>query len=125
MLIKPKQTAHFVTFTGHFCTFRLWYGGRAALSVKGAQQFLDNKKQTYPHKIPARPCAGRPLTDCALLSLFWGAPKGTEAPKLSRFRWGFVSIRFGYCRKTVRQPCLLFPAVKVYAISKKFWRCPF
>ena len=68
---------------------------------------------------------GRPLTDFALLSLFWGAPKGTMVPKLSRFRWGFVSVSFGYCRKTVRQPCLLFPAVKVYAISKKFWRCPF
>ena len=36
---KPKQTAHFVTFAGHFRTFRLVDGGRASLSVKGAQQF--------------------------------------------------------------------------------------
>lgn len=45
-LVNPNKTAtnvdslaHFVTFTGHFRTFRLWDGGRAALSVKGAQQF--------------------------------------------------------------------------------------
>ena len=63
---------------------------------------------------------GRPLTDCALLSLFSGAPKGTEAPKVYRFCCGFVSVPFGNCRETVRLPCLLFPAVKVYAISKKF-----
>lgn len=42
------------------------------MSVKGAQQFLDNNKQTYPHKIPARPRGGRPLTGCAWLSLFFG-----------------------------------------------------
>ena len=65
---------------------------------------------------------GRPLTDCALLSLFSGAPKGTIVPKLSRFRWGFVSVSFGYCRDTVQPPRLLIPAVKVYNGGKKFWR---
>ena len=45
-LVNPNKTAtnvdslaHFVTFTGPFRTFRLCYGGRAAWSVKGAQQF--------------------------------------------------------------------------------------
>ena len=53
------------------------------------------------------------------------APKGTNVPKMYRSRWGFVMVRFGYYRGTVRPPCLLFPAVKVYNGGKKFWRYQF
>ncbi len=54
-----------------------------------------------------------------------GAPKGTETPKLHRYCWDYVSVPFGFCRETVKLPCLLIPAVKVYNGGKKFWRYQF
>ena len=38
----PQQNPNFCT---PFRTFRPWYGGRAALSVKSAQQFWEQKKK--------------------------------------------------------------------------------
>lgn len=118
---KPKQTAHFVTFTGHFRTFRLGDGGRAAWSVKGAQQFWMNGKLPLSTKFLRVPC--RQTFDRLRLALpFLGVPKGTNVPKVYRSRWGFVSVQFGYRQETVKLPCLLFPAVKVYDENKNYRR---
>lgn len=122
MLTKPKQIAHFVTFTGHFCTFRLWYGGRAALSVKGAQQFWSSQNRGTVLQNSCTSPWDRPLTACALLSLFSGCRKVQKYTEKVSLCCGFVSVPFGNCRETVRLPCLLFPAVKVYNGSKNFWR---
>ena len=118
---KPRILLPFLDI---FVPFGFWMVGER-LGLSKARSNFDCVEKCFLQQNSCASPWGRPLTDCALLSLFWGAPKGTEAQKLSRFRWGFVSVPFGYRQETVRQPCLLFPAVKVYAISKKFWRCPF
>ena len=53
---------------------------------------------------------------------FFGAPKGTKVSKVYRFCCRFVLVPLGNYRETVRQPCLFFPAVKVYDGSKKIRR---
>ena len=117
---KPRISLLFWTFL-YLSALVGWESG--LVSQRRAAIFGQGKEQTKTKflRVPVGQTFDR-LRPCSPVSV---APKGTEAPKLYRFRWGFVSVSFGYCRKTVRQPCLLFPAVKVYAISKKFWRCPF
>ena len=95
-------------------------GERHCLSK--ARSNFDCAEKCFLQQNSCASLVGRPLTDCALLSLFFGAPKGTNVPKSYRFRWGFVSVPFGYRQETVRQLCLLIPAVKVYNGGKKFWR---
>lgn len=131
-LINPNKTATHVDKTETnraFCYLHRTFLYLSALvwweSVFVCQRraaILRKMKEADFQKIPARPYAGRPLTDFALLSLFSGAPKGTETPKVYCFCCGFVSVPFGNCRETVRLPCLLFPAVKVYNGSKNFRR---
>ena len=93
------------------------------LGMVGEQLCLSKARSNFEGEVKylllQNSCAspwGRPLTDFALLSLFSGAPKGTKVPKMSCFCYG----RLGKCTGIVRPQCLLFPAVMVYAISKKF-----
>lgn len=132
---KPQQTTTPVDSLAHFSSFRYFYEIFSYLSAWGwwenglvCQRRAAILRRCRKGSILQNSCAspwGRPLTDFALLSLFSGAPKGTEAPKVYRFCCGFVSVSFGNCRETVHLPCLLFPAVKVYAISKKSRRYQF
>lgn len=88
---KPKQTAHFVTCPGHSRTFRLGYGGRAALSVKGAQQFWMKGRMLPSTKFPRVPM-GQTFDRPRLALPVLGAPKGTETPKLYCFCYGFSAV---------------------------------
>ena len=101
-LITPNKTATLLTKTETnraFCylyrTFShlsAWGWWESGLIRQRRAAILIVRKAAPFNKIPARPRGGRPLTDCALLSLFWGAPKGTEAPKLYRFCYGFSAV---------------------------------
>lgn len=68
---------------------------------KARSNFKGEEKKAILYKIPARPCAGRPLTALALLSLFSGAPKGTKVSKVYRFCYSFVLVPLGNYRETV------------------------
>lgn len=110
LLQKPKQTAHFVTLTRHFCTFRLWYGGRAAWSVKGAQKFWYNNKR-FPRTKFLRVPVGADLWQTApLLSRFSGRRKAQKYRKctafvvvLYRYRWGIIGKQYA-CRACCSLP---------------------
>ena len=118
---KPKQTAHFVTCPGHSRTFRLGYGGRATLSVKGAQQFWMKGRMLPSTKFPRVPMGqtfDRPRLALPFLGCAERYGSAEIVPLLLRFFFGRLGNRMG----TVHPPCLLFPAVKVYNGGKKFWR---
>ena len=98
-------------------------GERHCLSK--ARSNFDCVEKCFLQQNSCASLAGRPLTDCALLSLFFGCAERYGSTKIVPLLLRFFCGRLGNRMGTVRPPCLLIPAVKVYAISKKFWRCPF
>ena len=85
---KPQQTTTPVDSLAHFSSFRYFYEIFSYLSAWGWWEnglvcqrraaILEAKKGTDKKQNSCASLWGRPLTDCALLSLFSGAPKGTE-----------------------------------------------
>lgn len=74
--------------------FRLLDVGRAALSVKGARQFREDRKRKTQTKFPRVPC-GQTFDRLRLALPFSGAPKGRKyVPKPYLFRWDFVPVRW-------------------------------
>lgn len=87
--IFPNKTPTKPNYCTPFRTFRLWHGGRAALSVKGAQQFWGNVEKAQFYKIPARP-RGADLWQSSPCSPCFGcAERYGSVPKMYRFCYGF------------------------------------
>ena len=75
-------------------------GERLCLS-KARSNFEGEEKKAILYKIPARPCAGRPLTACTLLSRFSGRRKAQQyrmctafVVVLYRYRWGIIGKQY-------------------------------
>ena len=64
--------------------------------------------------------AGRPLTDCALLSRFGCAERQKRRTETISLPLGFYIGTLGNGWETLCFPCLFIPAVKAYNVSKKF-----
>lgn len=66
--------------------------------------------------------AGRPLTDRASLSRFGRAERQKRRAETISLPLGFYIGTLGNGWETLHSPCLFAPAVKAYAVSKKFRR---
>ena len=66
--------------------------------------------------------AGIPLTDRASLSRFGRAERQKRRAETIPVPLGFFTGTLGNGWETLHSPCLFAPAVKAYAVSKKFRR---
>ena len=120
----PEMFPNKIPTSAHlFVPFGLGMVGERHCPSKARSNF-ESKKRKDNNKIPARPCAGRPLTDCALLSLFWVRRRVRECRNCISFVAVFLRS-VGKLSGNLCAPCLLFPAVKVYNGSKNFRRYQF
>ena len=125
---KPQQTATPVDSLATHLSFSYlsaWVWWESGLVCQRRAAILEARKRAAENKIPVRPFWGRPLTDCALALPFRLRRKVQKCTGNVPLLLRFICGRFGNRMCIVHPPCLLFPAVKVYNVSKKSRRYQF